>query len=97
MLQVIILGKCFKKETNLTIGSPSILLSNILKERNIDHEMYDPHVDGGEPPLKSAKLYFIGTNHDAFRTYIFPKGSTVIDPWRMIKDQKGVKVIRIGE
>ena len=32
-LPVVILGKCFKKETNLTVGSPSILLNNLLKER----------------------------------------------------------------
>ena len=34
-LKVNILGKSFKAESNLTLGSPAILLQNILQERNI--------------------------------------------------------------
>ena len=45
---IIILGKTFKAETNLTTGSPAILLYNILSEKmsgdNVLH--YDPYVDG---------------------------------------------------
>ena len=33
--QINILGKTFKPETNLILGSPSLLLENILKERNL--------------------------------------------------------------
>ena len=40
-----ILGKCFKPETNLTLGSPSILLKNILEERGAKVRMWDPYVD----------------------------------------------------
>jgi hypothetical protein len=32
-----------------------------------------------------------------FADYKFPNGSVIVDPWRMIKDQEGVKVIRVGE
>ena len=52
-LPVVILGKCFKKETNLTIGSPSILLKNILEEKNLKPILFDPYVDSGKPPLLS--------------------------------------------
>jgi len=31
--QINILGKCFKPETNLIMGSPAILLKNILEEK----------------------------------------------------------------
>ena len=94
-MEVMILGKCFKKETNLTVGSPSILLKNILDEKGIEAEMYDPWIDSDEITL-TPKLYFIGTNHDEFKTYEFPAGSTVIDPWRFIEEQDGVTLIKVG-
>lgn len=94
-LPVTILGKCFKKETNLTVGSPSILLKNILDEKGIESTMFDPWVDEEEIKL-TKQCYFIGTNHDKFLDYQFPKGSIVIDPWRMIQPQEGVKLVSIG-
>ena len=54
-----ILGKSFKPETNITTGSPSILLKNILKERGHQVEMWDPYVDGSEDNLKlEPQIYF---------------------------------------
>jgi UDPglucose 6-dehydrogenase len=102
-LPVVILGKAFKEQTNLEVGSPSILLKNILAERGIKAEMYDPWVDNAadktvNPYENSApSLFFIGTHHAVFADYKFPNGSVIVDPWRMIKDQEGVKVIRVGE
>jgi UDPglucose 6-dehydrogenase len=95
-LPVVILGKCFKKETNLTVGSPSILLRNILNERDIESEMFDPWVDEGLPPMDEKAIFFIGTNHDVFVNYKFPVGSVVIDPWGMIENQDGVNLISVG-
>jgi len=93
----IILGKCFKKETNLTVGSPSILLKNILLE-NIDSvQMFDPWIDEGEAPLENPAVFFIGTNHDKFLDYKFPNGSVVIDPWRMMPEQDGVEYVYVGD
>jgi UDPglucose 6-dehydrogenase len=96
-LPVIILGKTFKKETNLLTGSPSILLKNILIEQGISVNMYDPWIDEKEPPLNQASIYFIGTNHDVFLNYEFPKKSIVIDPWRYIKRQIDIELISIGD
>jgi len=42
-----ILGKAYKPETNLTVGSPATLLSNILTEMGVDHEHTDPFAGGG--------------------------------------------------
>jgi UDPglucose 6-dehydrogenase len=95
-LPIVILGKTFKKETNLMIGSPSILLKNILQENGLDVDMYDPWIDNGDDPTNTQSIFFIGTNHDIFLNYKFKKGSIVIDPWRFINDQEGVKVISIG-
>ena len=91
-----ILGKAFKPETNLTVGSPAVLLKNILEERGISVTCYDPHVDLDKPKFIKA-VYFIGTRHDVFATYNFPAGSVVLDPHRYIPDQDGVTVVRIGQ
>jgi UDPglucose 6-dehydrogenase len=94
---ITILGKAFKEQTNLTVGSPSILLKNILEERGVSVTMYDPHVDSHELNLSTSGVFFIGTKHSEFTEYEFAEGSVVIDPWRYIPDQEGVTVIRVGQ
>jgi glycosyl transferase/beta-hydroxylase protein BlmF len=42
-------------------------------------------------------IRFIATRHDEYRQREFDPGDIVIDPWRYIPDQPGVKVHRIGE
>ena len=51
---IMILGKSFKPESNIEVGSPSILLKNILEERGHTVAMWDPYID---PPIEeiSAK------------------------------------------
>jgi UDPglucose 6-dehydrogenase len=95
-LPIVILGKTFKKETNLVVGSPSILLKNLLDEKNVESTMFDPWVDSDEAPIENKSIFFIGTNHDLFLDYKFPEGSVVIDPWRFIREQEGVKLIKVG-
>ncbi|MEM4274767.1 MAG: nucleotide sugar dehydrogenase [Candidatus Nitrosocaldaceae archaeon] len=96
--EVIILGKAYKPNTNLTYGSPSILLYNILKEKypQLNVKMYDPYIDGETQLPLHPCLFFIGTKHDDFKEYNYPHGSTVVDPFGYIPDMDGVKVIRIG-
>jgi len=92
-----ILGKSFKPETNIQTGSPSILLDNLLKESGINAIMYDPYVDSSKPIFEQG-VYFIGTQHEIFERFNFPKSSIIIDPFRIInKDLNDVKVIRIGD
>lgn len=95
-LPIVILGKTFKKETNLVVGSPSILLKNLLDEKNVESTMFDPWVDSDEAPIENKSIFFIGTNHDLFLDYKFPEGSVVIDPWRFIREQEGIKLIKVG-
>jgi UDPglucose 6-dehydrogenase len=95
-LPIVILGKTFKKETNLVVGSTSILLKNMLDEKNVSVETFDPWVDSNEPPTNEKSIFFIGTNHDVFLSYKFPSGSIVIDPWRFMTEQDGVELIKIG-
>jgi UDPglucose 6-dehydrogenase len=96
--KIMILGKTFKPETNITTGSPSILLKNILEERGHTVIAWDPYVDKHELEKKEeAQVYFIGTKHPEFPRYDFVEGSVVLDPWRYIPDKEGVEVVRIGE
>jgi len=96
---ILILGKSFKPETNLTVGSPSILLKNLLEERGHKQvSMWDPYVDThnlltGKEPM----VYFIGTKHPDFLSYSYNQGSIIIDPWRYISDIDNCRVIRVGD
>ena len=98
-----ILGKTFKSETNLTLGSPAILLKNILEEKKIQCNHWDPYVDGHLDKYinqyewnKKPQLFFIATKHEFFIKFPFHKGSTVLDPWRYIHLPKDCRIILIG-
>jgi hypothetical protein len=94
-LPKVILGKAFKAGTNITTGSPAVLLKNILEERGHRVVIYDPHVDETEPVFEPS-VFLIGTKHPEFKNFLAPRGSVVIDPWRYLPDQPGVTIIRVG-
>src|SRR3989344_4268565 len=86
----IILGKSFKPETDIQTGSAAILLANILRGKKIAFR----HYEFDYPELIPA-VYFIATQHQKYNTVTFPSGSVVIDPFRYIGPQPGVKIIGI--
>jgi UDPglucose 6-dehydrogenase len=94
-LPKVIMGRSFKPETNLILGSPAILLENILVERGHEVTSYDPKL-GDELPAFAASCFLIGCKHEEFKNFSFPQGSVVIDPHRYIADQDGITVIRVG-
>lgn len=95
---VVILGKSFKPETNIEVGSPSRLLRGVLEERGLAVRAWDPYIDApGDVPAGLPMCYFVGTRHPQFRQFPFEPGSVVLDPWRYIPDRESVTVIRIGE
>lgn len=94
-LPIVILGQTFKPETNLTTGSPAVLLANLLREKGLRVTTWDPEVDTGVPPTERA-VYVIGTRHARFAEWVFPAGSHVVDPHRFIADREGVAVVRVG-
>jgi UDPglucose 6-dehydrogenase len=96
MDKIYILGKSFKPETNIATGSPSILLFNLLKEKKENVTIYDPYIDKQKPKFTKG-IYFIGTKHQIFEKFKFPKNSTVIDPFRMINKTKEIDLVRIGD
>jgi UDPglucose 6-dehydrogenase len=96
-LPIVILGKSFKPETNITTGSPATLLKNVLEEWGHRVQMYDPYVDGDSPPpIFGASLFVIATKHPDFATFDFAPGSIVVDPWRFIPSKPGVRVVAVG-
>ena len=99
-LPVCILGKAYKPETNLVFGSPSVLLKNLLLEKNITAKIYDPYIHDStilENIEKEPHIFLIGTKHTEFVHFQFPKGSIVLDPHRYIPNIDGVTVIGIGK
>ncbi len=104
-LPIIILGKTFKHETNLIVGSPAILLANILREKNIEFIHYDPYIDNKIDNKLDTNIldtniraiYFIATKHNVFKQLQFPKGSIIIDPFRYIEKSDNIELIQIGK
>ena len=100
-----ILGKCFKPETNITTGSPAILLKNILEERGEKVTMWDPWIDATDVMKVKDKyewdtipqLFFIGTKHEAFNSFYYMPGCTVIDPFRYLSVNDDVEYIPLGK
>lgn len=96
-LPVVILGKAYKANTNLTVGSPSLLLSSFLRNSGTPHSFYDPVCEPGKDPPQAPSLFFIATNHDVFKLMDFPSSSVVIDPWGYVTvDDATVELIRPG-
>ncbi len=102
-LPLILLGKTFKPETNLVVGSPAILLRALITRmqrktrqfKDVVVRHYDRNVDGAEYPLVKA-VYFIATKHEHYRKLPYPAGSTVLDPWGYVEPPPDVEVVWIG-
>ena len=93
-----ILGKSYKPETNLTVGSSSIRLYNELCSQQVPVSIWDPHVDGMDAVSdlkKEPAVFFIGTKHDYFADFEYPDKSVIIDPFGYIKRNKNSKDITI--
>jgi UDPglucose 6-dehydrogenase len=94
---IVIMGRSFKPESNILIGSPALLLENILLERGLKVQSWDPHIDNAGPaPSGKPFCYFIGTKHMEFRAWPFERGSIVLDPWRYVVVPEGVELVPIG-
>lgn len=90
-LPLVILGRSFKPETDIETGSPAILVSNILKEKQFPHQHYED-LHG----IPQPSVYFIGTKHQRYADMKYPKGSVVIDPFRYIPRKAHVVVVPLG-
>ena len=103
LLPIVILGFAFKAGTNLTVGSPALLVAHYIREGYLTRigdraplTLIDHYVTGLNQWMPQA-VYLIGCLHSEYKQIQFPKGSIVVDPHRIIPDQEGVTVIRLGE
>ena len=106
LLPIIILGIAYKPGTNLTVGSPALLVACYIKELGAKDSRFkdyihlntiDERVSGVVDERMGMAVYLIGCLHSEYKGMKFPEGSIVVDPFRVIPDQEGVRVIRLGE
>ena len=98
-LPIHIMGISYKKDINLTVGSPVSLLKDYLTRRFVKFTESDPFVLHNVSPYYDEykpAVYFIGMNHSVYSGYGFPPGSVIMDPWGIIQEQSGVTLKRIG-
>lgn len=103
-LPKVIMGKAYKPESNLIVGSSSIRLFNEYKDAGDVIQIWDPNVDDstdskllGERLRTTSHIFFIGTQHKEFAEFKYPKGSVVIDPFRYIPKSDDIEVIGLGK
>ena len=97
---MVIFGTSFKPETNITTGSPALLLKNIIEEKGYKVTTFDPYVDDVDwtDQFETLRItYFIGTQHRSFKYFPFKQNSTIIDPFRYIANRNDLKIIKIGD
>lgn len=96
-LPVVLMGKAYKSDINLTVGSPALLLSQYLDSMGTAFTWYDPFVEPETNFPVTPCVFFVSTNHNEFLELIFPIGSTVIDPWKKsVNQQIGIEILRPG-
>ena len=95
-----IIGYAYKPGTEITTGSPALLLCELLKNRGIDVAMSDPVIDGQAADYSNEEpaVFLIGTAHKHFHKLKVPGGSVVIDPWRAFRPASpNVHYLPVGE
>lgn len=95
-LPIVLLGQAFKANTNISTGSPALLLSHYLTARGYTTTTLDPFVRSGVSGPTHPALFFISTRHDCWQTFNYPEGSIVIDPWRYLPSLKSVRYLPVG-
>jgi len=104
IMPIAIMGKAYKPETNLVVGSSSLRLYNEFADHGEHVKIWDPIVDSDDPDLAlieelktTPHVFFVGTKHEMFKDFEFPKGSVVVDPFRFIPQSEGIEIISLGK
>jgi UDPglucose 6-dehydrogenase len=90
-----IVGKAYKPAVPYTIGSYSLLVGHYAEKLGAEVSYYDPNT-GDINFDHSADIYLIGYWEKWVEDTTFPPGTTVIDPWRKLRQLDGVKVVHYG-
>jgi len=105
--RIVIAGYAFKPGTNITAGSPALLLHAQIKEAfGVECWLWDPHVRKRDPAdfpyvNQQREVVLVGCRHPEFEGWDgagLAEGSVVVDPHRMTgKPAPGVRIVRVGE
>lgn len=95
-LPIVLLGTAYKADSDLTAGSPALLLADILASKGVAVSCVDPYVSGSDPLPSGPVLAFLSMNHAAFRDLELPAGSILVDPWGTQSDRPNQLIWRPG-
>jgi len=96
-----IMGKVYKPDTNLTAGSPSVLIGNLIENQSIPVRYYDPMLGQDQLP-QCAAVVILGVNDRKFFAHNYQDGSVIIDPFRALRkvmqpeELDKVRVLELG-
>ena len=92
-MPVVLMGKRYKPNTNLTDYSATLLVEAHLRLLSPETEVciYDPLL-GLNPDTDGSRVYLIGHDYDFVHTHSYGSGSVVVDPWRCFSDAEIVKL-----
>jgi UDPglucose 6-dehydrogenase len=94
---VVILGRSYKKNIGLEVGSPSKLLQYYLDKLGVRYEVIDPYFDNEPVSFDAPKIFYVATPHDHFKNLSMPVESIVLDPWgNSVTKQYNIPIISIG-
>ena len=98
-LPVAVVGRAYKPGTDLTMGSPAVLLHHLLLAEHPAVKVAannDVHVDGISPSGTAPHVFVVGTKHEEHGTVRWPAGSVVIDPFGYLEPQPDITYIPVG-
>jgi UDPglucose 6-dehydrogenase len=97
-LPIVILGKAYKENSPLMIGSPAVLLTHYLSNMSIDFMSVDPFIEEIDHVFREPAVFFVATKHAVFSQLNLPQGSVLIDPWGFVKLESNmdIRVLRPG-
>lgn len=100
-LPVVVLGRTYKPRVPLTDGSPALLLTELLRQRDVFPESYDSVLDHGrslDDVLQAwgPRVYVLATEHEEFLAGEYPAGSVVVDPFGSVLRVPGVTFVTPG-
>lgn len=102
--EVVIMGYAYKPGTNITLGSPALLLARQLEDMGWSVRLWDSNVDPEDarrPLAVRPAVVLLGCRHSDFIGWDgegLPEGSVVIDPFRITDESvPGVRIVRVGE
>jgi UDPglucose 6-dehydrogenase len=95
-LPVVILGTAYKADSDLSTGSPALLLIDLLRRLGAEPIIYDPIVKPESDHPTNPGVFVVATDHTIFRTMDIPTGSLLLDPWGNQPKRQGVQLLQPG-